>query len=248
MPERLGVQPLADSRGRAEGPPPPNRLHGPLCRIGLPPGDQAGRMPFLTSVRRSKRSRSCYPGMRLLGLVSSGRLGGAAGSAIAHISWGGRLCGADRPRRRLRPSDHSADNQTGVGAKAFPPIRQGVGWPQSQGVLAPAHRLELSRSTLTLAARPGRRSFDLAGPSSNDLSAGAGARQLRARRGDRERDRPRDNHRGARADGIDRAETASPLRTLRRSLALPLSRGTREGDARRCRAACREPTISPEPE
>ena len=36
----------------------PHRLHGPLRRIGLPPGVQAGRMPFLTSVRSSKRSRS----------------------------------------------------------------------------------------------------------------------------------------------------------------------------------------------
>jgi hypothetical protein len=140
--------------GGPRGRRPPTGCTAPSAASALPPGDQAGRMPFLTSVRRSKRSSSCCPGMRLLGLVSSGRLGGAGGSAIAHNSWGGRLCGADRPRRRLRPSDRSADNQTGVGAKAFPPIRQGVGWPQSQGVLAPARRLELSRSTLTLAARP----------------------------------------------------------------------------------------------
>src|SRR5436305_1394474 len=44
---------------------------------------------------------------------------------------------------------------------------------------------------------PGRRSVDLAGPPSNDLPAGAGTRQPRARRGDRARDRPRDDRRGA---------------------------------------------------
>ena len=39
--------------------------------------------------------------------------------------------------------------------------------------------------------RPGEGSVDLAGPSSNDLPAGAGTRQPRARRGDRAGDRPR---------------------------------------------------------
>jgi hypothetical protein len=149
------VQPLLRIPGEGRGAAAPQTgCTAPSAASACRRGIQAGWMPFLTSGRRSKRSRSYYSEMRLLGLVSSGRLGGAAGSAIAHISWGSRLCGADRPRRRLRPSDRSADNQTGVGAKAFPPIRQGVGWPQSQGVLAPARRLELSRSTLTLAARP----------------------------------------------------------------------------------------------
>jgi hypothetical protein len=46
-----------------------------------------------------------------------------------------------------------------------------------------------------------RSSVDLAGPSSNDLLAGAGARQPRARRGDRAGDRTRDDRRGARAVG-----------------------------------------------
>ena len=54
---------------------------------------------------------------------------------------------------------------------------------------------------------PGR-NVDLAAPPSKDLPAGAGTRQPCARRGNRAGDRPRDNCRGARADGAGRAETA----------------------------------------
>src|SRR6266480_2474628 len=88
---------------------------------------------------------------------------------------------------------------------------------------------------------------DLAGPSADDLSTAAGTRQPHARRGDRPGNRPRDDRRGARAHGAVRAEAASPLRPLRRPLAVPLSRGTREGDARRCRAARLEPAIARDP-
>src|SRR5512132_186377 len=91
---------------------------------------------------------------------------------------------------------------------------------------------------------PGRRSFDLAGPPPNDLQAGAGARQPRPRRGDRAGDRPRDDRRSARADGTGRPEAAASLRSLRRALALPLSRGAREGDARRCGTSRLESAIS----
>jgi hypothetical protein len=91
------------------------------------------------------------------------------------------------------------------------------------------------------------RSVDLAGPSSNNLSAGSGARQSRPRRGDRPRDRPRDDRRGARADGTGRAETARAVRPLRRPLALPLSRGARAGDTRRCGAPRLKPAISRHP-
>jgi hypothetical protein len=42
----------------------------------------------------------------------------------------------------------------------------------------------------------------------------------------------------ARVDGAGCAETAASLRPLRRPLAVPLSRGTRQGDARRCRVVC----------
>src|SRR5689334_16097106 len=84
---------------------------------------------------------------------------------------------------------------------------------------------------------PERSSVDLAGPSSNHFRPGAGTRQPRTRRGDRARDRPRDDRRGARAHGTGRAETARALRPLRSPKAVPLSRGTRAGDARRRRAA-----------
>src|SRR6266550_9605509 len=46
------------------------------------------------------------------------------------------------------------------------------------------------------------RNVDLAGPSSNDLPAGAGTRQPRPRGGGRSRDRPRDDRRSARADAL----------------------------------------------
>src|SRR5262249_34673167 len=84
---------------------------------------------------------------------------------------------------------------------------------------------------------PERSSVDLAGPPANDLPPGVGTRQPRARRGDRARDRPRDDRRGARAHGTGGAQAASPLQPRRRSLALPLSRGTRKGEPRRCRGA-----------
>jgi hypothetical protein len=57
LPERLGGVASCGSRGGPRGRRLPNRLHGPLRRIGLPRGVQAGRMPFLTPVRSSKRTR-----------------------------------------------------------------------------------------------------------------------------------------------------------------------------------------------
>ncbi len=88
----------------------------------------------------------------------------------------------------------------------------------------------VTRSRLAPAvSAPERSSVDLAGPPSNDFPPSARTRQPRPRRGDRARDRPGDDRRGARADGTGRAETASPLRPLRRPLALPLAQGTRQG-------------------
>ena len=79
-----------------------------------------------------------------LDLVFSGRLGGAICSPIAHISWGGRLCGADRPRRgQGRPKAiHSLCRRSERVGATVSPSAGGVGWPQSQGALP---RLELIR-------------------------------------------------------------------------------------------------------
>jgi len=49
------------------------------------------------------------------------------------------------------------------------------------------------------------------------------------------------------ADGTGRPQTAATLRPLRRPLALPLSRGTRAGDARECRVTGVEPAIARDP-
>ena len=89
---------------------------------------------------------------------------------------------------------------------------------------------------------------DLAGPPTNDLPPGDRTQQPRTRGRDRARDRPRHDRRGARANDTVRPETARTLRPLCRPLALPLSRGAREGDAPACRVACLEPAIAREPE